>query len=180
MEAERKLIVILESEAPLEAKQEACRQLWRTGTDASVPALEKMLSDPDVHVVEAACYALSQRRSAAVSRALRRALDRAAGARLDPIVNLIGDRREAWAAPRLAQIGSEAAIAALGKIATPEAVRALRASRQAAVEHALLQAAQELAQRGQDAAAKEIYAELASSHTPQIGRGAKIALGNLS
>ncbi len=179
MEAEQKWIAILESGEPLEAKQEACRQLWRTGADASVPALEKMLSDPDVHVVEAACYALSRRRSEAVSRALRRALDRATGACLDPIVNLIGDRREAWAASRLAQIGSEAAMAALGKIASPEAVRVLRASRQPAAEHALLQAAQQLAQRGQIAAAKEIYTELAASPTPQIGRGAKIALGNL-
>lgn len=179
VEPERKLIAVLESDAPLEGRQEACRQLWRTGTDASVPALEKMLASGDVRVVEAACYALSRRRSEAVSRALRRALNRVHPAALEPVVNLIGDRREAWAASRLAQMETDAAIAALGKIATPESVRALMASRRPAAEHALLQAAQELTRRGQPAAAKDIYARLAGSRTPQIARGARIALEKL-
>lgn len=176
MEAERGLISVLESDVSLEAKQEACRQLWRTGTDASVPALQKLLISADIRLVEAACYALSRRRSEAVSRALVRALSSASPANLEPVVNLVGERREEWAAPELAQLDSDAALAALGKIATPEAVRALTASQRPAAEHALLQAAQEMARRGQATPARELWARLARSRTPQIARGAKIAL----
>lgn len=176
VETERTLISVLESDAPLEAKQEACRQLWRAGTDASVPALAKMLVSADIRLVEAACYALSRRRSEAVSRALRRALSAASPGTLEPIVNLVGERHEAWAAPKLAQLDNDAAVAALGKIATPEAIRALTASPRPAAEHALLQAAQEIARRGQAAQAKEIWERLARSRTPHVARGARIAL----
>ncbi len=72
---ERALIAVLESAAPVAAKQEACRRLWRIGTDASVDALAKMLGDGDLRLVEAACYAIGARPSAKADAALKAALD---------------------------------------------------------------------------------------------------------
>ena len=89
---ERELADILESEASLAAKQEACRRLWRIGTDASLGPLGAMLRDGDPRIVAAACYAIGRRTSRHADSALRAALENAEGACRDPIEQLIEDR----------------------------------------------------------------------------------------
>jgi HEAT repeat protein len=187
---EQELAAVLGSDVSVACKQWVCRQLWRIGTEASVPALEKMLADSDPHVVEAACYALSRHSSPAVGNALRNALGRANGNGLVAVINLLGDRRDAGCAGQLAKLGAgtgdaaEPAMAALGKIATPEAVRVLsglhahgEGKRHTSTAHTLLQSAQELAARGEIAAATAVYKQLtAASEPPHIRRGASLAL----
>jgi HEAT repeat protein len=184
---EREMVKLLESDATLAAKQEVCRRLWIIGTDASVPALARLLAGPDAHAAQAACYALSRRRWPAAAQALRDALGQARGGGLVAVVNLLGDRRDPQCAGALATLAggsddaaADAAIAALGKIATPEAIRALAAlhakrrdGRRTAAAHALLQAGQELAARGKPADARMMWAQLASPSEPaQVRRGA--------
>ncbi len=89
---ERALIAVLESEASVAAKQEACRRLWRMGTDASVDALTKMLGAGDLRLVEAACYAIGARPSAKADAALSAALDHEHANGRSAIENLIRDR----------------------------------------------------------------------------------------
>lgn len=194
-EIERELVQVLESDATLACKQFVCRKLWIIGTDASVPALAKMLAGADTHAVEAACYALSQHRSPAVSRALRDALDEAKENGLAAVINLLGERRDAESADAIAKLAespdasvADAAIAALGKIATEKAVKVLTdlrtsddPARRTAANHACLQCAQELEGRRRLSEAKAIYEQLADLDKPEpVRRGARIALGRLA
>ena len=89
---ERVLIAVLESGASIAAKQEACRRLWRIGTDMSVDALAKMLGSGDLRLVEAACYAIGVRPSAKADAALRTALSGQRGKGRAAIENLLRDR----------------------------------------------------------------------------------------
>lgn len=89
---ERVLAAVLESEAPLAAKQEVCRRLWRIGTDMSLDALAKMLGSGDLHLVEAACYAIGVRPSAKADAALRAALGGQNGKGRAAIENLLRAR----------------------------------------------------------------------------------------
>jgi HEAT repeat protein len=188
---EAELAGLLESDASLACKQFVCRKLWIIGTDASVPALAKLLESGNGHLVEAACYALSSNPSPKVADALRRALDKTEGNGLIAVVNLLGERRDAGSAQPFARLSksqdvavAEAAIAALGKIATENAVTILadlRKSRQlerrTAANHASLQAAQELEKRGKVAEAKALYEALTASGEPeQVRRGARLGL----
>ena len=45
---ESRLLAVLPSNAPRDAKDYVCRQLRTTGTATSVPALEALLPDPDM------------------------------------------------------------------------------------------------------------------------------------
>ncbi len=154
---ERELIEVLESEASLAAKQEVCRRLSRIGTDSSVPALGSLLTSDNPHLAEAACYAISRRKSKAATGALVAALSRPADAGLVAITNLLGDREAAAATVKLIELSEssdagirDSAIAALGKIATSEAVSACRAALDRGhgeAKHALLESAQRAEQR---------------------------------
>jgi len=184
------LVRLLEDEATLAAKQFASKKLWAIGTDASIPALEKLLADPDQVMVEAACYALARQPSPKVGQALRNALSNARGNGLLAIINLLGERQDAASAARIAELTANAeplvydsAICALGKIASPEAVAALEKLRKTAdakkselAAHALLQSAQQLSKRGDKKNAARIYSSLNHPDTPtHIRRGASIA-----
>ena len=189
MEIEKAMADLLSSHATVAAKQFICKKLWMMGTDLSVPALATLLQGPDPVLAEAACYALRSQESAAA--AMRKALDPARGVARVAIINLLGDKQDAASTPQLTALAvdpdlleSEAAIAALGKIASNEAVSALtkmhRASdsaRRLLCAHALLQAGQQLAKRGNLTAAKVIWSQLIKDTEPaQIRRGASIAL----
>jgi hypothetical protein len=159
---ERQLAKLLESDPPFACKQFVCRQLWIIGTDRSVPALGKMLLDPDERIVEMACCALSRRPSPAADAALRGALSKARGKALAAIVRLLGERGDAQSAEAIGGLAAspdaavaDAAIAALSALATDRAATALAElrkaadpARRAAASHASLRCAQELAARG--------------------------------
>jgi hypothetical protein len=183
---EKAMATLLRSDAPAAAKQLVCKKLWIIGVTAvSLSALEELLTSGDLVLTEAACFAIGHQPSEAADRALRRAAAKASGKALAAIVNLQGDRRDAAAAPRLIELMRDAdplvvdaAIAALGKIASPESLAALR---KVHASHALLQSAQELARRGDRRTAREIYEQLSGgAELPQIRRGAQLALARLA
>ena len=169
---------MLDSDATFAAKQFACKKLWMIGAEIPVPVLEKLLASPDRNLVEAACYAVTRRPSAAYDNVLRRALGRVKGPGLVAIVNLIGERRDAASVAALAPLTKDsdagvasAALNALGKIASREAVTILLDAR---APHALLQAAQEQNARGETDRAREILLQLPKlGGPPQVLRGAK-------
>ncbi len=173
--AVKELLGVLESDATFAAKQFACKKLWMTGTEIPAAVLERLLASPDPNLVEAACYSVSRRPSAAYDEALRIALGRAKGPALVAIVNLVGERRDAGSVPTLARVmkgeAAEAVLDALGKIASDEAVRLLATAR---APHALLQAAQEKIARGEKDRAREIVEQLLKlGGPPHVLRGAK-------
>ena len=89
---EQELAWILSSSASLAAKQEACRRLWRIGTDESLESLEALLRSDDPRIVAAACYAIGRRPSARADEILRRAHRDAPDGCRAPIEHLIEDR----------------------------------------------------------------------------------------
>ncbi len=176
--AVKELLRVLDSDATFAAKQFACKKLWMIGAEIPAPVLEKLLASPDRNLVEAACYAVSRRPSPAYDNVLRRALGRAKGPALVAIVNLIGDRRDAASVAALAPLikngEAGAALNALGKIASREAVNLLLEAR---APHALLQAAQELDARGEKDRAREVLRQLSKlDGPPHVLRGAKAML----
>lgn len=191
MEIEKAMAELLNSQATLAAKQFVCKKLWIMGTDLSVPALAGLLHGPDPVLPEAACYALRSQESAIAAAAVRNALDRAQGVARVAIINLLGDKQDVASTSQLITLAasadalaSDAAIAALGKIASHESVAALTKihrspdpTRRLNCSHALLQAAQQLAKRGDSAAAKAICNQLNKDSEPaQIRRGASLAM----
>lgn len=189
---EKAMSELLGSPATVAAKQFICKKLWIMGSDLSIPALEALLTGPDAVLAEAACYALRTQESEAAAASLRRALARSSGVARVAIINLLGDKQDTASAKPLTTLASdsnplvsEAAICALGKIATHETVAALTALRRAPSNpthnlecaHALLQAGQQLAKRGDSAAARAIWTQLIQDTEPiQIRRGASLAL----
>lgn len=89
---EQELARILASNASLAAKQEACRRLWRIGTDESLESLEALLRSDDARIVAAACYAIGRRPSDRADEILRRAHRDASDGCRAPIEHLIEDR----------------------------------------------------------------------------------------
>lgn len=187
---EKELTRMLQSDVSFACKQFVCQKLWMMGTIASVPVLEGMLASDDPHFAEAACYALSQHPAPAVAQALRNGLRKANGRGLITVINLVGERRDPESVARLTELAhsgddqaADAAIAALGKIASPSATKELtklhsEGARNTAAAHALLQCGQELAARGKAAEAKSVYQRLTtSSEAPHIRRGALLGLG---
>ena len=184
---ERELAKVLESDDPLAAKQFVCRQLWVLGTDASVPALAKMLIGADANAGEIACYALNRHPAPAVGNALRDVLGKAKGSALIAVITLLGDRRDRQGVEAIAKLASHqapavanAAVTSLGKIATDGAVKVLaelrrsdNARRRAAAFHASLRCARELAASGRSSQAKALYGQLDVPGQPlHIRRGA--------
>lgn len=183
---------LLGSQATVAAKQFICKKLWIMGSDLSVPALETLLQGPDPVLAEAACYALRSSESGLAAAALRKALSRSRGVARVAIINVLGDRQDALSAQQLTALAadpdplvSDAAIAALGKIASNQSVTALtqmhrsssNPTRRLHCAHALLQAGQQLAKRGDSAAARTIWSQLNKDTEPvQIRRGASLAL----
>ena len=187
---EREMARLLDSGVTLACKQEICRRLWIFGGDTSLPSLEKMLADSDSHAAEAACYAIASRPSEAADQALRKALGRREDGGLAAVATLLGDRRVADAAGRLTGLAkrgdgevASAAIAALGKIASPKAREALShlhgegGDKGREASHALLESGRELLAKGQESAAKAVLGPLTAESEPaQVRRGAKLAL----
>ena len=131
---EKRLLAILAGEATTEGKAFACRQLSLVGSAEAVPALAKLLPDKDLS--HSARIALERMPCDEAVAALRDALGTVQGALLIGVANSVGERHDAAAVPALSKLVSgadeavaEAAVAALGKIGTPEAAKAIAAIR---------------------------------------------------
>jgi len=182
---ERRLAQLL-ADATLEGKSFICKQLWFIGTAESVPAVAKLLTDEKT--ADIACYAIGHNPSVEAGQALRDALGKASPAVQIRIINLLGDRRETLSVGKLGELvfGSdsqvaEAAVTALGKIGSPEAMEILVRARaegdfdlRFAATDAYLRCAENLAAEGRTEQAIVIYEELSGAEETQIIRSAAI------
>ena len=128
---EQKLLAVLQSAAPLFDKARACQQLAVVGSKKAVPALAALLGDKSLG--DYARFALEPIDDPSVDDALREAMGALKGRQLAGVVNSIGVRRDAKAVGGLKKLVSEPAkgaapqaLAALGRIATDEAVETIR------------------------------------------------------
>ncbi len=130
---EARQIEILKSDAPLFDKAKACQMLAVIGTKNCVPVLAELLPNPDLS--HYARFGLEPIPDPAVDEALRAGLEKLEGGLLIGVINSIGMRRDKVAVDALKgltgsadQEVAAAAMAALGRIATPEAVETLTAA----------------------------------------------------
>jgi len=190
-EIEKSLIGVLQSDATYAGKQYVCRELSIIGTEQSVPALAKMLTNDEYS--DMARYALERMPGQAVDEALRDALAKTSGKTKVGIINTLGERKASSASAALSSLiydsdkmVSEAAASALGKIGGSAATSALAKAKgetsgklQLVVLDAYLRCADQLAAQGKKGQASAIYKELSSQELPQVIRAAA-ALGRLN
>ena len=170
---------------PPETRTFLAQQLRLVAGDAEVPQLARMLGDTSG--TDLACLVLRAIPSEAASKALLAALPRLEGRSLLAVINLLGERQDALAVESLARqllthhdpAVVEAAAAALGKIGTPAAARALVSAQVAtallpALQHAQLTAAQRLTASGHGAEAATVCYQLATVGQPPALRVAAI------
>ncbi len=185
---EARWIDVLQSDAPVSAKAAACRELRRDGTARSVPALAPLLTDARLsHEARMALEAIPGDQALA---ALRAAVDHTEGVLRAGILDSLGERRDPQAVSIIATHLSDqdpdvvtAALLALGKIGSPEAVRHLdRAYQQAAAERrsmigdGLLEGAIRWHRDGGEEQAGEILQRLASHDQPARIRSAALVV----
>ncbi len=192
---EAQLIAVLRSDAPQKEKADACRELAHVGTKKAVPVLAAMLGDEQLSHM--ARYALEPIPDPSVDAALRDALGKVKGRLLLGVIGSLGVRRDGKAVDALARFLSDAdpetaqaAARALGKIATPEAAKAIEGAlagvqpaNQVAFCEGLFRAAEALGAEGHAAESQAIYDRLrALKQAPQqvragALRGAVLARG---
>jgi len=132
-EIESKLLAVLQSNAPRDAKDYVCRQLRTMGTAACVPPLEKLLADPELSHM--ARYALERIPDPQAGQALERQLLKLSGNLKVGVISSLGTRGQAGAATSVALLRpllkdpdddvARAAAVALGRIGSVEANKAL-------------------------------------------------------
>ncbi|MDX1934523.1 MAG: HEAT repeat domain-containing protein [Capsulimonadales bacterium] len=159
------IAVLRDPTATFAGKQEACHLLRMLGAERSVAVLIGLLGDE--RTADIARYGLESSPSPTVAKSLMTALKTARGKRAVGIINTLGNRGAADAAPALVPLVThpdrmiaDAAVVALGKIGTPSAIAVLRATegRPLLVGQALLRAGDRLAAGGKPVQAAELYA----------------------
>ena len=183
---EKHFISFLKSDATLAGKYHICRKLAQMGTNESVPVLGQMLTHEETS--EMACYALESIPSPAADQALLKALKKTNGKKRIGIINCLGQRRNEVAVQDLKQLINDsdtttaiAATAALAKIGTPQAARALEqeldtsdANLKAWIEDSYLKCAHTIADQGQNEQAFEMFKKLYQSKQPTTVRIASL------
>ena len=183
---EQRLLAVLKSGAPLFDKARACQQLAVVGSARAVPTLAALLGDE--RLGDYARFALEPIDDASVDVALREALGRLKGRLLAGVVTSIGVRRDAKgvdALTKLARQGDKTvapvALAALGRIATDEAIGAVRqvltggpASLRAAAADACLAAADRLRADGKGQQAAGLYDTVRKAKLPPHVRASAV------
>jgi len=186
---ETDLVSVLAGDSTFEAKRFACVSLATIGSEVAVSGLAALLQEePTVGV---ACAALAQIPSSSASAALRQALNTTTGRAQAQVAHALGVRKDTAAVNQLARLArannptvAEAAVIALGEIASPEARRNLATLRHQpspvlsrAVAAASLGLAADLAAQGQAPAATGIYLDLLAPTWPKdVRRGAFLGL----
>lgn len=181
--SEQACLSILRSDAGLEQKARACQQLSIVGTRQSVATLAGLLDDE--RLSDYARFALEQIDDPSVDAALREALAKVRDARLAGVISSIGARHDAQAVRGLKKLvddGSSAsvqAIAALGQIATDEAIQVIvplldsgSEDMRIAAAEACLAAGQRLMMEGQAPAAMALFGRIAEARVPGHVRSA--------
>ncbi len=126
-------VAVLQSDAPLFEKQEACRLLSTSGRIEAIPVLEPLLANPEL--ADMARYALEPMPGTEADAALQRALSVTSGKLKAGVVSSLGVRRDADAVPAIIPLLNnedgyvkEAAARALGRIGASEGVNALESA----------------------------------------------------
>ena len=171
---EKRLAALLDASTSRAAKEYVCRKLAVIGTAASVPVLAALLPDKDQSHM--ARYALERMPAAEAADALRKALVTVQGDQKLGMIASLGSRGDSAAVPLLAALlggDSRTAVAAadaLGRIRTPEAMRALAGAAgitdkaaAAAIVDARLGCAESLLREGKRSEALAIYKSLADA-----------------
>ena len=175
---EARYIALLKSAAPLAQKAAACRQLAAIGTKRAVPTLAGLLGDE--RLGDYARMALEPIADPSVDEVLRGATGRLRGRALAGVVNSLGVRRDARAVGTLTKLlrdrssgVSAEALAALGRIATREAVAAIRqvladgpAALRAEAADACLAAAEQRRAKNQPKEAAALYDAVGKADVP--------------
>lgn len=160
-------------------KAKACQRLASTGTRETVPALAALLRNPQL--AHYARYGLEPLPDPAADDALREAMPKLKGRLLVGVLNSIGQRKDAKAAPALARMlydsdaeVAQAAAAALGSISGAQAAKALtdglrktKAPVRTAVAGAGLVCAEGLLARGERNEALALYDTLSRTDVPK-------------
>ncbi len=126
-------ISVLQSDAPLVEKMDACRALSRQGTEEAIPVLAGLLLDEQL--AHMARYALEPMPYPEAGAALREALGKTSGLLKVGVISSLATRNDAEAVPALVALVpdsdeqvAQAAAKALGDIATPDAAAGLVAA----------------------------------------------------
>jgi HEAT repeat protein len=186
---EARLIAVVKSDAPRKAKADACRELARIGTRASIGPLASLLCDEQLSHM--ARYGLEPIPDPAVDTALRDAAGKAKGRQLVGIIGSLGVRRDHNAVAILTRhLGDsdaevvQASARSLGRIGTLDASKALESAlpktaeaNRLALYEGLFRCADVLRAQGQREAARAIYEQMRSAPAPaQVQAGASRAL----
>ena len=177
-ELEKKLVAALEGSLNRAGKDFVCRVLTVIGGAASVPALSKLLAQPDdAHLAR---YALERIPGAEARQALLDSLTKSKGPQLLGVIGSLGSRLEPESVAALTGLlanadekVSLAAAAALGAIRNAEAEKALVGAKPAsdaakmAVIDARLACAEGLLAHGKTAEALTIYKSLTGDDVPK-------------
>ena len=169
---EAELLGVLRSDATLQEKSAACRQLARVATKEAVPTLAALLGDEKLSHM--ARYALETIRDPSVDDALRDALGKVQGQPRLGVIGSLGARRDVKAVDALAGLlkgtdadAAQAAARALGSIGTPTATKVLEdalpdasGGNQLAICEGLLRCAESLTAEGQGASSQTLYDRL--------------------
>lgn len=180
------MLAVLQSDAPLYDRSEACRQLAVVGDKSAVPVLADLLADEQLSSL--ARQALEAIPDPAAGEALRKALGTLQRKRLVGVINSVGVRQDTLAVRPLIRLLKDpdpevasAAAVALGRIGTRSAARALEqalgtapAALQGALCEGLLSCADRLAAGGQIRAAQALFDRLRDPQRPPLVRAAAL------
>ncbi len=175
---EAQLLEVLTSDAELFDKAKACQRLAVIGTAKSVPVLAGLLADEQLS--HYARFGLESNPSPDVDEAFRKALGELSGEPLVGVINSIGVRRDRQAVDALIDASGDdnqevaaAALAALGTIASGEAVAAIqpalagKASLRVAAADACLTAADVLLSEQRNTEAAKVFAAVRAAELPK-------------
>lgn len=172
------LLATMQSSAPLQEKWAAAHQLVQIATADAVPKLAVLLTNEQL--VDLARYVLEPLPSPSVDRALRAALVTAKGRPLEGVITSIGMRGDAKAVHPLSRFLKDrdpevarATVAALGRIGTASAAKAMERALPRASEKiqpqfwaGLVQCADTLRQRGQRAQGLSVFHWVVEAKAP--------------
>ncbi len=175
---ESRLLAVLQSTAPRDAKDYVCRQLRTIGTATSVPVLEGLLGDAELSHM--ARYALERIPEPQAGQALEHQLRKLSGPLKIGVISSLGTRGQGVGLLRPLLHDSDPSIAraaaiALGRIASVEANKALGSAKpQPALEvvfaDASMSCAEKLLANGHAKEAKATYQRLLKSNPPKLIR----------
>ena len=183
---ESRLLAVLQSNAPRDAKDYVCRELRTMGTAASVPALEALLADAELSHM--ARYALERIPEPQAGQALHGQLPKLSGNLKIGVIASLGARDQAASDAKSVSLlrpllqdrdeaVARAAAVALGRIASAEADKALASAKPrpalaAVFADASLSCAEKLLAAGHAREAKATYQRLLKNNPPELIRRA--------